>query len=320
MLVLVCEFVTGGGMRREELSLSLATEGALMRDALIGGLEDLPGVRVVTTYDDRLPAPPRGESRPIGLADDVMSVWSDFAARADRAWPIAPESDGMLGAVALRLRENGRRVIAPDAETLGICGRKSLTAARLAAAGVPTVPVWHPAAMPSDATGPFVVKPDDGAGCFDTRLCCRDEARAAAPDMIVQPYVEGRAESLTLLYQGGHAHVLSVNRQHVAITSGRFGFHGVTVGARPPANSDARLAQAIIKALPGLHGIVGVDYLATSDGSVVLEINPRLTTSYAGLRQALGINVLAFVSDLMRDGVVPAMPHLPPPTPVEVLV
>ncbi|MCB4768887.1 ATP-grasp domain-containing protein [Ancylobacter sp. Lp-2] len=320
MQVLVCEFVTGGGLRGEALSPSLAAEGALMRDALVGDLEDLPGIRVITTHDDRLPPPPRGDSRPLAAGDDAVAVWADLAVGADVVWPIAPETGGAMEAVTAKLRRHSRCVLAPDAETLRLCAGKYATAVRLAAASIAVVPSWRPVEVPPEASGLLVVKPDDGAGSLDIRLCPREDAVAAGIDMVVQPYVAGAAESLTLLCQSGRAHVLSVNRQHVECADGRLGFHGVTVGIRPPGAVEAGLAQAILDALPGLHGLVGVDYLATLAGPVVVEVNPRLTTSYAGLRRALGVNVLAFVADLMRDGAVPELPRLPPPVPVEVLV
>src|SRR5262249_42859079 len=49
-----------------------------------------------------------------------------------------------------------------------------------------------------------------------------------------------------------------------------------------------RLAETAVAAVPGLQGYVGVDLVLGSagDGSQdwVIEINPRLTTSYVGLR------------------------------------
>ena len=43
--------------------------------------------------------------------------------------------------------------------------------------------------------------------------------------------------------------------------------------------------------MPGLWGYAGVDLIVSDQGPVVLEVNPRLTTSYAGLSQALNMNV-----------------------------
>ena len=69
------------------------------------------------------------------------------------------------------------------------------------------------------------------------------------------------------------------------------------------ADDDGRflfLARQIARAVPSLWGYVGVDFVSTASGPVVLEINPRLTTSFCGLRSALGINVGRLVLDLLQ--------------------
>ena len=54
-------------------------------------------------------------------------------------------------------------------------------------------------------------------------------------------------------------------------------------------------SNSLIKALPGLRGYVGVDILISKDEVLLVEVNPRLTTSYAGLRLALGVNPAGLV-------------------------
>jgi predicted ATP-grasp superfamily ATP-dependent carboligase len=58
----------------------------------------------------------------------------------------------------------------------------------------------------------------------------------------------------------------------------------------------ARLAKKAVQGIRGLQGYVGVDAILgmpdTGEHDVVLEINPRLTTSYLGLRQATTANLL----------------------------
>jgi predicted ATP-grasp superfamily ATP-dependent carboligase len=320
MLVFVCETVTGGDYLGEDLPGSLIAEGALMRDTLIGDLEDLPGVRVATTHDARLPAPSRGTSTGLRLGDDPRSIWNLLAAEADCCWPIAPETGGILQRLVADLRARCRRVISPDAETLRICASKVLTAEALAAAGIKVVPTWRAEAMPTDFAGPIVIKPDDGAGASDVHVHDRLPPGPTPAGFVVQPFIEGIAASLTLLCQEGRTHVLSANRQHVMQANGALNFSGVTVGAFPVDDDLRELGARIGAALPGLHGIVGVDYIATANGPVVVEVNPRLTTSYAGLRRSLGVNPAAFVAELIRDGAVPDLPHLPPAIPIEVLL
>ena len=64
------------------------------------------------------------------------------------------------------------------------------------------------------------------------------------------------------------------------------------MNAAPVSKELQDWAQQVVQALPGLRGLVGVDYIQTKDGPVVLEINPRATTSYAGLRAAMVQNTL----------------------------
>ncbi|WP_371345308.1 ATP-grasp domain-containing protein [Ancylobacter sp. IITR112] len=319
MLVFVVETITGGGALGAQLPASLIAEGALMRDTLIGDLEDLPGVRVVTTHDARFPAPPRGTSTALRLGDDAASVWRLMAQEAECCWPIAPESEGVLERLVRDFRAHCRRVVAPDVETIALCASKRRTAEALASAGVPVVPTWPLDALPEAVRGPFVVKPDDGAGGLGLRVIERRPAPPFAPGQVVQPFLAGEAASLTLLCQSGRTHVLTANRQHIVHVAGTLRFTGVAVGAFPVDEALRSFGESIGAALPGLHGLVGVDYIATAEGPVAVEVNPRLTTSYAGLRQSLAVNPLAFMSEFIRDGAVPDLPHLPPALPVDIV-
>jgi predicted ATP-grasp superfamily ATP-dependent carboligase len=77
---------------------------------------------------------------------------------------------------------------------------------------------------------------------------------------------------------------------------GRFRYLG---GRLPlPAHLDCRarcLAERAVACVEGLHGWFGVDLVlgAAEDGSedVAIEINPRLTTSYLGLRRLARFNL-----------------------------
>jgi predicted ATP-grasp superfamily ATP-dependent carboligase len=68
-----------------------------------------------------------------------------------------------------------------------------------------------------------------------------------------------------------------------------------------------------------LWGYAGIDLILTAGGPVILEINPRLTTSYVGLRQATGENPATLMLDLYRTGRLPA-PGRQAGEPVEVLL
>lgn len=320
MQVFVIETVTGGGLIGKPLPDALIDEGMLMRDALINDLEDLPGVRVVTTHDARVPAPARGTSLPIDEGDDPLAAWQTLAAKSHCSWPIAPETGGALAGLVEYLGATGTRVIGPDLFTVRLCSSKRATGAVLRGAGIPVVASYPAEALPADLAPPIVLKPDDGAGSIDTYVLDRlPDDLAGRAGFIVEPFIAGDAASLIVLCRAGRAHVLAANRQNIVRHGEALAFAGVEVGGIPISDELRALAERIHDALPGLSGIIGIDYVATREGPVVIEINPRLTTSYAGLRRSLGVNPAAFVAELIRDGAVPDLPQMPLPLPVEVV-
>ena len=316
MRVFMCEFVTGGGLRGEELPDSLAREGALMRDALARDLREL-GVEVCATFDDRARSVEGAENVPVREGDDPWPLWFELSRAADAVFPIAPETREVVERFA-RLREVSEvRLIGPDAEAVRVAASKRLTADRLRAAGVPVAEVWAPDDLPPDFSGPLVSKPDDGAGCEDTLLWDAPPPAGALPaGHVVQAYVPGEPISLTVLTTPAGTRLLAVNRQHVVIENGRFTFRGLSVGALDdPDGRLAALAEGAARALPGLSGIYGIDAVLGAEGPVVIEINPRLTTAYAGLREALGFNPLTLLPEFAPEH--PA-PHAPARRSVEI--
>lgn len=318
MRVFICEFVTAGGLRGQELPETLVPEGTRMRDALMADIEALPGVgSLLLAHDDRLPAP-QDSSIPISAADDPWTVWADLAAQADVVWPVAPETHGLLARVVRLMREKCEHVVACGLEAVETCSSKLATAQRLAATALPHVPTFLATEPPAELTGPVVTKPDDGAGCENTHRWASQADAPREEGLIIQPFVEGIPASLSVLVRPEGATLLTVNQQHLTETNGVLSLSGLTVGGLGTDDRIARLVPAVVAAFPGLSGIIGIDIILTPAGPVVVEVNPRITTSYAGLHRALAVNPAAFLREFIRDGRLPPMPHLPPAAPVEV--
>ena len=126
-------------------------------------------------------------------------------------------------------------------------------------------------------------------------------------NVLMQRYVRGTPVSVSLLADGRRAVALAVNAQRMAISSGFSYRGGRTPFEHPLAAAAVDAAIRTCAALPGLRGYVGVDLVLTEAGPVVIEVNPRLTTAYLGVRAVLDENVAALALAAF-DGVLPSQP------------
>lgn len=314
--IFVFEFITGGGLAGEPLPPSLAREGVLMRDTLLRDALELPATTVLTLHDIRLdPALPGS----IAVADAASfdAAFDHALALADAVLVVAPETGGVLAALTGRVEAASRLLLGCDSASSALAASKSRTARALAKAGIAALPHYTDADTLPDILGAWAVKPDDGAGCdglqrLPDRATAAAALRCAPGRRVAQPWLEGEACSMNLLCVRGHAALLSVNRQILADDDGRITLAALAVGDIPPTPAHGRLAQQIAAALPGLLGPVGVDFVETDDGPVVVEINPRMSTSACALRAATGVNLVAATLAAVREGRLPVQTRTRP--------
>lgn len=311
MKILVLEYITGGGLLNEPLPPSLAFEGELMLSALLQDLLDLGNIEIAMTRDSRLEMPPMGnEGAPlevIRVADkaEFKQLWPALIKSCDAVWPIAPETDRVLEQLCRDVIMAGKTLLNSPPEMVRLTASKRRTASRLQSHGIGAVPTYPLTALPPALSASWVVKPDDGVGCVGSRVIDRenpwpdDISPEQAANWVIQPYIPGQSLSLSVLFHGGRAFVLSCNEQKVSVVNGRFVLAGVRVNA-VKAHRYQGLADRIAEAFPRLWGYGGIDLIVNQQGARVLEINPRLTTSYAGLRKALGINPAGLVLSLLE--------------------
>jgi tyramine---L-glutamate ligase len=308
--IFVYEHVTGGGMADAPLPPGLLHEGELMLRTLLEELAACPGVELLTTRDARLPAIPGVESLCVPSASERGAVFAGGASAADAVWPTAPETGGALEQLATEVERLGKVLLGCRPSAVHVAASKRRTARALAAAGIPVVPTFTADALVPDRSGRWITKPDDGAGSEDTVMAedwpaALERLGADPARLVAQPWLDGESLSLSMLCADGQGLLLSCNRQRVRISGGRVTLAGLEVNVPIERLEELEaLASRVAKAVPGLWGYVGVDFVMNDRGPVVLEINPRLTTSYCGLGRALGINVAAMVLDLLEPGAV----------------
>ncbi|MDR2219969.1 MAG: ATP-grasp domain-containing protein [Methylobacillus sp.] len=310
MKIFVCEFVTGGGLYREPLPSSLAQEGALMLNAVMSGLSRLPDIEIVTTHDARLAASHARASVKIMPEQDVWAIWEQCMREADAVWPIAPESDGVLLRLCELAMRHGKLLLASHPDAIRVAASKIATCKHLVDAGIPVVTTCTRFNLELLGNGACVVKPDDGTSGEGSRVFENKQAlsdwlskQQHADTLVIQSLEAGIPASISMLCMNGEAWLLSCNRQRVECVDESFCYRGSVLNDLQSCWSQFdMLAKQVARALPGLAGYIGIDVIIGENTVRVLEINPRLTTSYAGLEQAIGRNPAELILNMFYNG------------------
>jgi predicted ATP-grasp superfamily ATP-dependent carboligase len=289
--ILVYEHASGGGLAGRAVPPALGREGRAMRDALAADLTAL-GHEVVVSVDPRFPL--RGD-----FATSTATSFRTLLPRVEAAWIIAPETGRVHERVVQVVERSGVRVLGSSSAAIAMASDKLLLSQRLRLRGGPHLRsgILRSASIPSLSL-PCVVKPRFGAGSIGVRLIRSRRALTRVPSsFLVQPWQRGIAASVSVLVGRRGPRVLAVNRQSLS-NDGRFSYRGGVTPLRHPAvRSAARVARAACRAVPGLRGYVGVDVILRGRDAFVVEINPRLTTAYLGLRASFDANVAGLALD-----------------------
>jgi len=313
MQVFLYEWATGGGLVDVPSGwpASLVREGAVMLGAIAADFARIDGCRVSVLRDPRVLnlALPRCEITDVQSAASQREEFERLAAAADATLLIAPEFDGILWNAGRTVERGGGLLISPSSEFIRIAADKERTCQRLAAAGVsvPTGIVLEPdEPLPADFNYPAVIKPLHGAGSQDIYLVNgpHDWPPPYAWHRRLEPFMPGQAASVAFLCGPMGRTPLAPCKQRLS-EDGRFHYLGGELPiAAGLAERAARLGEQALAAMPPTVGFVGVDLVLGRDphGSedAVIEINPRLTTSYVGLRASGKTNLAEAMFHIAR--------------------
>lgn len=158
---------------------------------------------------------------------------------------------------------------------------------------------------------PIIIKPDDGVGSegifyFNTKEQIKkiiDQEKDAIEQnrsYILQEFIEGSDLSFSLLgFYREKSHIihdpilLGVNSQSVRIKD--MSKESEYIGGNTPVQDYKRFHEDFLTLIerlnPPICGYFGIDFVRTANQkNYYIEINPRLTTSYLGVRNTLDIN------------------------------
>lgn len=240
-------------------------------------------------------------------AHSTLSTQHYFS-QSDYALIIAPEFDGILERYAREALAAGCLLLGPLPEAIRLTADKWELYQHWKRNGVPTPATWLPSQLPSEA-GCYLQKHRYGAGSLGVGWWQPGEL--INDQHLVQQFAVGLPVSVALLIspQGTITPLLPA-RQEIS-KDGQFNYLGGTfLIDNGLCNRLIILAIKAVQGIEGLQGYVGVDAILgmpeNGEDDVVLEINPRVTTSYLGLRQATHSNLVQCMLEALNcDQIVP---------------
>jgi hypothetical protein len=292
MHLFIYEYLTAEGIGQppDSPDHGMYLEGRAMRDALVEDFSRIPDILVFAFPEQASPVSQESFER--------------MCRRSEWTILIAPAFDDCLSKLAESVHRAGGQVLGPSLDCIQLVSDKLSLYHHWRGRSIPT-----PATTDREPTAceafPVVWKPRDGAGSTMTFLLnsVHDVVRAKAivetekyrGPMILQEYVAGQPASIAFLCgPGGNLPLLPASQ--LLSNDGRFSYLGGEIPlARGLAERAVKLGQIVVDCLSGLRGYIGVDLVlgpaenGTEDHAI--EINPRLTTSYVGLRKLADFNI-----------------------------
>ncbi len=309
MKIVVFEYICGGGIVNEELPEKLKREGQLMLQALLNDLSEVSGIEVQVILDHRINTiklPKNATVYPVHSTDHYQTILKNRLDQSTVFWPVAPETDGILYQLVALGKQMDNKVLASSPEVISLCSSKYDTLKHLYHQHISVAQTHTLSAFAAVNDQDYVIKPDDGIGAENIQVVKGSklvDVDAENTNLIVQPRLDGDHLSLSCLCKEGQAWLLSVNRQLITRSDNSFEFTGCEVNISTVDDENMRcLINQVAMSMPGLWGYIGIDLIITPQGElVVMEINPRLTTSYAGIKKATGMNVSALVLGMLDN-------------------
>ena len=309
MKILIFEYICGGGFSSRKIPVTLAKEGLLMLKALTNDLIEnkqhqlsiLVDKRFIKHFDTSL------KFITVHKKSNLLTTFQKALFHVDAIWIIAPETEQILFTFTQLVQRSNKILLSSPCCAIKKTADKWQTFQHLSTHKITTI---ETILLKKNATAfpqKTVLKIRDGVSCEDNFIL-QDQSALTTKiaqldklnDYILQPFIKGKNLSLSALFKQGKAQFICANHQDVITINQQFKLRSCHVNSEPKHKQFQLLLDELSQALPTLWGYVGIDLIQKSQQLIVVEINPRLTTSYVGIKRALGINIAEEVLRLIQ--------------------
>ena len=328
MRIIVYEHLSSGGYAGQSIPLCVLSEGFGMLRSIVSDLKSA-GHEVTVLLDDRISKlnPPMDADCfvPILYSQEPEKFLASVAKINDAVYIIAPETGKILQSLVEIVEQTGKNSLNCESKSIKNVADKTILYNFLKRNDLPTprTLLFKVSSSLGDfketihgkLNYPVVFKPASGVSCSglsfvktEDEVCkAIDKIRSETPNshFIVQEFIEGEAVSVSLLCSKNKAFAISLNKQIVKIVPPSYvsSYEGGALPYDHPLKEEAiMVSKKVVELFSGLRGYVGVDLVLTKDKAFVVDVNPRLTTSYVGLSLVSNFNVAqASINAVLKD-------------------
>ncbi len=319
--IFVFEFASGGGFCSTTIPTSLLCEGFGMLRSIITDFKALE-FEIHTTLDQRVFFLSRlvraDKIVEIKKNDNYLKVFKDLVKNCKYVFIIAPETSKILYKLTKIVKNYGRIILSTNLKGIEH-GASKILSYKIFKKNKISTPKTYRIPYKKDILdkdfllqkfrklkSPIVIKPADGVGAesihyFEKESQILNYIMEFNPKLekkrkyVIQEFTNGRDLSISLIgspFLYANPLVLSINSQNINIKNNQFDYLG---GYTPLEDYKEYINQISIniKKIKNLQieGYFGIDFIGNDyDSFTFIEINPRLTTSYIGLRNILNFN------------------------------
>ncbi|MHA1885314.1 MAG: ATP-grasp domain-containing protein [Promethearchaeota archaeon] len=326
--IFIFEFVSGGGFSRAEIPISLFCEGFGMLRSIIIDFKSL-GFEISTLLDHRISHLskylPCDHMKNINSHETHLKKYKESVRDTKYSFIIAPEMSNILYNLTQIVKNYDKICLSSNLEGIKI-GTSKLDSYNFLRHNKISTPKTFLIPLKRKTIDkdfiiqkfkslqrPVVIKPEDGVGAesifyfesiqqIEQFFQEHEQKSEGERRFILQEYIDGDDLSASIIVPSTKTPILlSINSQNVSIKTPPF--KSEYLGGYSPFENYEEIKKHFLHSLEKINftrfrGYFGLDFILTNDSEFnFIEINPRLTTSYIGLRNVINQNPAQIIVD-----------------------
>ncbi|MFX1346050.1 MAG: ATP-grasp domain-containing protein [Promethearchaeota archaeon] len=340
--IFIFEFVSGGGFNKVNIPISLFCEGFGMLRSITQDFK-LIGFEIYTLLDYRIHHLSRiltvDNFIKIKRKDNYIEQFKILVKECEYAFIIAPESANVLYNLTQIVKKSNKILLSTNLEGIKIGTSKIKTYKffrkyEITSPQTSLIPLKNNnldleyiIQKFQELKKPIIIKPEDGVGAeliyfFETESQIKNFFQdfkykiESGRNYILQEFIKGIDLSISLIKPATSVDsnskspfILSINSQNITIKNSNY--ESEYFGGSTPIENHEKTSIELTKLLEQIDfsqfsGYFGIDLIRGEDSRFYfIEINPRLTTSYIGLRNILNCNPTKLILESKLNGLEP---------------